>query len=150
MEQDQENFAQLYSREGKGLEPNTMGKDEPAEEAVNDVPANPLEDVAVSAECNDTSWGLNDVAKRKLNKLQLETKYDYHGRTREKAYTKLGQDLHRSLAQGLKVIEVVHGKGDGTLRLCTRGWLRACKWVVAFKEPRDNDGSVLVLLRHRD
>lgn len=86
-------------------------------------------------------------------KTPTEGEIDLHGWTAEEAHARLEDFLRDALAQGMRVVEVVHGRGlraedgKGVLRAKTRKWLAQCDAVLGYIEPRKNSGAVRVLLR---
>ena len=93
---------------------------------------------------------LREIAR---GRAPLEDEIDLHGWTAAEARGQLENFLRRALANGSRVVEVVHGRGlraedgKGVLRAKTRKWLARCDMVLGFVEPRNNSGAVRVLLR---
>ena len=93
---------------------------------------------------------LRDIAR---GRTRIEDEIDLHGWTAAEAHGRLEDFLRRALADGARVVEVVHGRGlraedgKGVLRAKTRKWLARCEMVLGFVEPRNNAGAVRVLLR---
>lgn len=93
---------------------------------------------------------LRDIAR---GKALVEDELDLHGCTAAEAHERLEEFLRRALSGGLRVVEIVHGRGlgaddgRGVLKAKTRKWLAQCDAALAFVEPRQNPGAVRALLR---
>lgn len=96
--------------------------------------------------------GVSEKELRKLRKASGGRRLDLHGMTSEEAYRGIQRLLSGAIAAGVRVVEIVHGRGihsasGGILRGKTRYWLCHCDQVLAYCEPPNNSGAVLVLLR---
>lgn len=90
---------------------------------------------------------------------RVEAQIDLHGLNAEQARQELRAFLAAALAQGLRVVRVVHGKGlrsgqrGPVLRRLVNDMLRRLEPVLAFASPREVDGGAgacLVLLQKPD
>jgi len=82
---------------------------------------------------------------------------DLHGLSSDEARQLLVEFLHHSTQNGLRCINVIHGKGwrsegrEGILKTHTRHWLAQHPQVLAFCEAPQNaggGGAVWVLLKN--
>lgn len=112
------------------------------------------------------SWVLraDGVASERLRRLAagrppVEVELDLHGMTRDEALAALEGLLARSMAGGVRVLSVVHGRGlhskDGrpVLKSAVYDWLRSgpfAGYVLAVvPKPGSGGGSCLILLRRQ-
>jgi DNA-nicking Smr family endonuclease len=81
---------------------------------------------------------------------------DLHGMFVDEARDAVAQFLKRAQATERLCVRIIHGKGNGSpnrqsvLREKVRRWLKQRDEVIAFAEPRENDGgagATLVRLR---
>jgi len=88
----------------------------------------------------------------------VEMEADLHGMNREQAYATLDRCFARALAQGCRVLCIVHGRGlhsrgGPVLREAVYRWLvegpHAGRVLAAIPKPNTRGGSCLVLLRRR-
>ncbi len=102
--------------------------------------------------------GLNSMTLRKLRRGQwpVQDSIDLHGSTSDEARRVLVEFLHHALHNGLRCVNVIHGKGwraeggEGILKIRVRNWLTQHPQVLAFCEAPANaggGGAVLVLLK---
>jgi DNA-nicking Smr family endonuclease len=86
----------------------------------------------------------------------LEAELDLHGMNRMEARLSLGDFLNQCLAEGLRCVRVIHGKGLGSrnrepvLKAKVRHWLSRREEVLAFSQARPVDGgsgALVVLLK---
>jgi len=102
--------------------------------------------------------GLQESAFRRLRRgtYRIEAELDLHGMNSERAKVALHQFLAESIAQGLRCVRVIHGKGlrsshqGPVLKQRVDRWLRRTKHVLAFVSARPQHGgtgAVYVLLR---
>ena len=109
-----------------------------------------------------TGYGIHpDMAKRlHSGEFSIQAHVDLHGMMVDEAEEALDEFLTRSLAQGLRAVMVVHGRGRSSrnepllknrvLYRLTKGAWR--KWVIAFASARSFDGgagATYVLFRDR-
>lgn len=109
-----------------------------------------------------TGYGIHpDMAKRlHAGEFSVQAHLDLHGMLVDEAEEALDEFLTRSLAQGLRAVLVVHGRGRSSrnepllknrvLYRLTKGAWR--KWVIAFASARSCDGgagATYVLFRNR-
>lgn len=96
------------------------------------------------------------MQKLKKGKLPIEAVLDLHGMTREMALDALQQYIARCQQQGLKYIQIIHGKGyrsesgKPVLKPAVAHWLRQMGAVLAYCPalPRDGgEGALYVLLK---
>jgi DNA-nicking Smr family endonuclease len=104
------------------------------------------------------SNGLNRMTLRKLRRGEWppQDSLDLHGLNSDAARRLLVEFLHHATQNGLRCVNVIHGKGwrsegrEGILKVHTRHWLTQHPQVLAFCEAPQNaggGGAVLVLLR---
>lgn len=104
------------------------------------------------------SNGLNRMTLRKLRRgtYPPQDNLDLHGLSSDEARKLLVEFLHHSTQQGLRCVNVIHGKGwrsegrEGILKIHTRHWLTQHPQVLAFCEAPQNaggSGAVWVLLK---
>jgi DNA-nicking Smr family endonuclease len=104
------------------------------------------------------SNGLNRMTLRKLRRGEWppQESLDLHGLTTDAARKLLMEFLQYTTSNGLRCVNVIHGKGwrsegrEGTLKIHTRHWLTQHPQVLAFCEAPPNaggGGAVLVLLK---
>lgn len=102
--------------------------------------------------------GLQHSVMRKLRRGQysIGDELDLHGMRVVEARQALGQFLQRALANDIRVVRIIHGKGNGSLHKqpVLKGkvnhWLRQRIEVLAFCSARQVDGgtgAIYVLLR---
>lgn len=102
--------------------------------------------------------GLNRMTLRKLRhgNWRKQDELDLHGLNTAAAKISLAEFLQDSTQQGLRCVNVIHGKGwrsegrDGTLKVLTRHWLTQHPQVLAFCEAAPQaggGGAVYVLLK---
>ena len=102
--------------------------------------------------------GMNDMTLRKLRRGQwpVQDSIDLHGCTSDEARRVLVEFLHHALHNGLRCVNVIHGKGwhaevgVGILKIRARNWLTQHPQVLAFCEApayAGGGGAVWVLLK---
>jgi DNA-nicking Smr family endonuclease len=102
--------------------------------------------------------GLQESVFRRLRRgaYRIEAELDLHGMNSERAKVALHHFLAESIAQGLRCVRVIHGKGlrsshqGPVLKQRVDRWLRRTKPVLAFVSARPRHGgtgAVYVLLR---
>lgn len=102
--------------------------------------------------------GLQESAFRRLRRgtYRIEAELDLHGMNSERARVALHRFLVESIAQGLRCVRVIHGKGlrsshqGPVLKQRVDRWLRRTQQVLAFVSARPQHGgtgAVYVLLR---
>ena len=105
--------------------------------------------------------GLQHSVLKKLRRghYAIEAELDLHGMRVEEARQALTAFLHHALAQRLKTVRIIHGKGHGSLHKqpVLKGkvnhWLRQRIEILAFCSARPVDGgtgAVYVLLRREN
>lgn len=105
------------------------------------------------------SNGLNRMTLRKLRRGEWtpQDHLDLHGLNTEAARKLLVDFLHHANQQGLRCVNIIHGKGwrsegrEGILKVLTRHWLTQHPLVLAFCEAPQNaggSGAVWVLLKN--
>lgn len=105
------------------------------------------------------SNGLNRMTLRKLRHGHWppQDSLDLHGLSTEAARKLLMEFLHHAISNGLRCVNVIHGKGwrsdgrEGILKGYTRHWLTQHPHVLAFCEAPPNaggGGAVWVLLKN--
>jgi DNA-nicking Smr family endonuclease len=105
------------------------------------------------------SNGLNRMTLRKLRRGECppQDSLDLHGLNSDEARKLLVEFLHHATQQGLRCVNVIHGKGwrsegrEGILKTLTRHWLAQHNQVLAFCEAPQNaggGGAVWVLLKN--
>ena len=105
---------------------------------------------AVPAGVDTGSW-----TRFRTGKLSATRTLDLHGRTAQRAYAALGQFLHSAVADGVRCVEVITGRGKGEAGGVIRRefplWLNQphlCHMILAAAHPHAlNPGSVRLLLR---
>jgi DNA-nicking Smr family endonuclease len=104
--------------------------------------------------------GVRDDAMRRLQRgeVPIEAEIDLHGLARHAAHESLRLFLGTALAEGLRCVRVIHGKGLGSLNKepvlkgKVRRWLAQKDEVIAFCQAGASDGgsgALLVLLKAR-
>jgi DNA-nicking Smr family endonuclease len=104
------------------------------------------------------SNGLNRMTLRKLRRGEWppQDSLDLHGLSSDEARKLLVEFLQHATQQGLRCVNVIHGKGwrsdgrEGILKTHARHWLTQHKQVLAFCEAPQNaggGGAVWVLLK---
>jgi DNA-nicking Smr family endonuclease len=102
--------------------------------------------------------GLNRMTLRKLRRGEwpVQDELDLHGLNSDEARTLLTSFLHQATQQGLRCVNVIHGKGwhsaqgEGLLKRLARHWLIQHPLVLAFCDAPPNaggNGAVRVLLK---
>ena len=97
-----------------------------------------------------TTWKRPSYPERKMKRLRsvaCQEKHDYHYLSVREAWEQLNADLSGDLRDGLRFVEVVHGKGTGALKRNVRHWLSGSAWVLAYTEQHGNGGAVAVELK---
>jgi DNA-nicking Smr family endonuclease len=104
------------------------------------------------------SNGLNRMTLRKLRRGEwpVQDELDLHGLNSDEARRLLTTFLHQATQQGLRCVNVIHGKGwhseqgEGLLKRLARHWLIQHPLVLAFCDAPLNaggSGAVRVLLK---
>jgi DNA-nicking Smr family endonuclease len=104
------------------------------------------------------SNGLNRMTLRKLRRGEwpVQDELDLHGLNSDEARRLLTSFLHQATQQGLRCVNVIHGKGwhseqgEGLLKRLARHWLIQHPQVLAFCDAPMNGGgggAVRVLLK---
>ncbi|MFW7340138.1 Smr/MutS family protein [Pollutimonas sp. H1-120] len=100
--------------------------------------------------------GTDLIKGLKRGKWLIGASLDLHGSTLEQARERLDRFLQSCLAQQIKCVRIVHGKGYGSkdgesvLKQTIRRWLTQIAAVIAYvecSEPDGGTGAVQVLLR---
>jgi DNA-nicking Smr family endonuclease len=102
--------------------------------------------------------GVRDQVMRKLRRglYPVDAELDLHGHTQAAARVRLAQFLAASLAEGLRCVRIIHGKGyrsggrGPVLKIAVDLWLRRHFDVMAFTSAKAIDGgsgALYVLLR---
>ena len=94
--------------------------------------------------------GISEKHLRRYRRWPTEDTLDLHGLTVLQAHREIENFLAKSLSRRWQKVEIIHGIGSqsgGILRGKARFWLAACPVVLAFFEPRNNSGSILVILQ---
>ena len=98
-----------------------------------------------------------DIPPEAVRKLRrgvwvIQAHLDLHGLRRDEAREALGSFLHDAVAQGLRCVRVVHGKGHGSpgrvpvLKTKVRGWLVQKSEVIAFVQAKPAEGGAGALV----
>ncbi len=101
-------------------------------------------------ECTDAVWQLAGFSSQKLKALSKAhpgMTVDFHGDNVAQAWNRLDAALRGAFEQNIKVVELIHGKGEGILLRKIRAWLKHSRAIVAFTEVRHNSGSVVAQLK---
>ena len=113
------------------------------------------------SEINESRFdaGIQKKLQRKIRQGQLaiDDRLDLHGYYQKQAITALDEFLHQSLASELRMLIVIHGKGnrsdsDAVLKPLVRHWLAQQSSVLAWcpAQPKHGgDGASYVYLRGR-
>jgi len=72
---------------------------------------------------------------------KFESKIDLRGLRRDEALKIFEDFVDKALISSVTQIRVVHGKGDGILRLAVRKKLKEYKGISDVRHPEDNDGG---------
>ena len=146
----EESFGDLVSEDPSVLDGGTEGFELSVDASWTTVYGDVLSKDKKSISFSGTMWKSEGMQDKKLKGFlgrDPEATHDYHGMTADKAWEKLNADLAADISRGMKVIEIIHGKGTGVLKEMVRGWLKECTSVVAFSEVSNNSGSVVVVLK---
>jgi len=133
--------------------------------------ARPVQALAQSApehrpERSETPWMMkaDGVSAERMRQLgagrpAVDSEIDLHGMTQEQTYAALAKGMEEALAQGCRVLCVIHGRGlhskggRSLLREAVYRWLQEdayAGWVLAaMPRPGSGGGAALVLLRRR-
>ncbi len=104
------------------------------------------------------SNGLNRMTLRKLRRgdWPVQDELDLHGLNSDEARKLLTSFLHQAMQQGLRCVNVIHGKGwhsehgEGLLKRLTRHWLIQHPQVLAFCDAplqAGGSGAAWILLK---
>ena len=83
----------------------------------------------------------------------MALRVDLHGLQQEEAQKLLNDFVDALKNSRSRIGEVIHGRGDyraegvATLKLLSRRWLISHPDVLAYLEPEENPGSILVLIQ---
>ena len=100
--------------------------------------------------------GLDVVRKLRRGGWTIQAQIDLHGLRRDEAREQLGAFVRDAVAQGLRCVRVVHGKGLGSpgrepvLKGRVHSWLVQKQEVLAFVQARPaegGNGALVLLLR---
>ncbi len=100
--------------------------------------------------------GLDVVRKLRRGGWTIQAQIDLHGLRRDEARDQLGAFVREAVAQGLRCVRVVHGKGLGSpgrepvLKGRVHSWLVQKQEVLAYVQARPaegGNGALVVLLR---
>ena len=100
--------------------------------------------------------GLDVVRKLRRGGWTIQAQVDLHGLRRDEARERLGEFVRDAVAQQLRCVRVVHGKGLGSpgrepvLKGRVHSWLVQKQEVLAFVQARPaegGNGALVVLLR---
>ncbi|MEQ1813973.1 MAG: Smr/MutS family protein [Candidatus Nitrotoga sp.] len=103
-----------------------------------------------------TRPGIARMELRKLRRGKIQDSLDLHGLTSDEAQKLLLQFLREAIANNLRYVCIIHGKGwhaeggAGVLKTRSRHWLTQCSEVLAFCETQPHEGgsgAVKVLLK---
>ena len=102
-----------------------------------------------TADYTYNAGGIQHNVLRRLRRGQLgiEASIDLHGLTRTQALQELHEFIHECMAQGMKNLQVVHGKGyksvEGkpVLKPSVAAWLRQMPEVLAYAPCLSRDGG---------
>lgn len=117
-----------------------------------------LESPMVEEASLPTQYKINGVSDKVFKELRKSTVaathvLDLHGYTVSDSHALLGQFLCRALSRQVQFITVIYGRGqhskDNIAKLPNkvRHWLAQSRVVMAFCEPLQNKGAVLVKLK---
>ena len=120
--------------------------------------------IPLDAEGDDsTSFSRSGLSSQSLRRLRrghwpIQDALDLHGYTREEARVALAAFLNACGEQGMRCVQVIHGKGHSSenrepvLKVKVRHWLMQREDVLAFCEAKPEEGgsgAVKVLLKTR-
>ncbi len=121
------------------------------------IPIKPLLPRSTPLIIGEQPAGVDNATWRRLRsgRLRAERSLDLHGHTAQHAYSALERLLHSARADGLRVVEVITGRGagenGGVLRREVPLWLNLPHmrtFVLAAAHPHSrNTGAIRVLLR---
>lgn len=105
--------------------------------------------------------GLQRTTLKKLRRgqIRIEAELDLHGYTVAEARIELTEFIHFAMANGLRCVRIIHGKGKGAytrqpvLKQKVDLWLRQRDEVLAFCSAIGRDGgtgAIYLLLRRMD
>ncbi len=96
--------------------------------------------------------GKKDIQKLQSGKLRVVSTLDLHGYGQDEAQETLNEFIEYVQDKGV-CAHVIHGSGLGSkgfspiLKNLVRRWLMAHPSVLAYCEPNNNDGAVLILIK---
>ncbi len=120
------------------------------------------DDYTTAATHHDDSWFIRTghdpriVRDLKRGKRHSQATLDLHGATTDQARDQLDRFIAYALAQGIRCVRIVHGKGYGSrqsgpvLKHTVRRWLTQYQTVLAYTESPEHQGgsgAVHVLLK---
>lgn len=145
---------------GKRPPPKPIQRIRDEEQVIDDMLSDSLDpsDLETGEELMYCRPGLQHSVLRKLRRGQYSVgaELDLHGMRVAEARQALGTFLHHALADNIKVVRIIHGKGNGSLNKqpVLKGkvnhWLQQRIEVLAFCSTRPVDGgtgAIYVLLR---
>ena len=93
-----------------------------------------------------------DLKKMRSGKVEVQDECDLHGLKAREVHAELESFLRDALSEGLKTVDVCHGKGLHAADIpvigpLVRHWLRQSKVVLAFVSPAGNKGMARVRLK---
>ena len=97
--------------------------------------------------------GENELRRLNDKDKSVALRVDLHGLQQEEAQKLLNDFVDALKNSRSRIGEVIHGRGDyraegvATLKLLSRRWLISHPDVLAYLEPEENPGSVLVLIQ---
>ncbi len=106
----------------------------------------PHESMSFARDGIDTSI----IKKMQKGTLRPLARLDLHAMRREHAHHELDDFLTESYRQQLRVVLIIHGKGQGVMKNLVNNWLQQYPFVLAFQSahPRDGGtGATYVLLK---
>lgn len=74
---------------------------------------------------------------------------DLHGYDRDYARIKINEFINDNYVMGNRNVVIIHGIGNGTIRMVTQDTLRANKKVLDFKIFINNIGCTIVEIDHK-
>jgi DNA mismatch repair protein MutS2 len=81
-----------------------------------------------------------------INDGPVERSLDLRGKYSEEIYDMIDKFLHKSISNGLKSVEIIHGKGTGKLRTEVQKYLKSNPLIISHRLGNWNEGDMGVTI----